>query len=57
MTAKEGISMKAYFGKKRYKQIHSATHGAVTFHTQTKDHFKKCDRQARPQARKAMMAG
>ena len=57
MTAKEGISMKAYFGKKRYKQIHSATHGAVTFHTQPKDQFKKRDRQGRQQVRKAMMAG
>ena len=57
MTAKEGIFMKAYFGKKRYRQIHSATHGAVTFHTQPKDQFKKRDRQGRPQVRKAMMAG
>ena len=24
--------MKAKFGKKRYRQIHSATHGVVTFH-------------------------
>ena len=57
MTAKEGISMKAYFGKKRYKQIHSATHGAVTVHAQPKEQFKKRDRLARPQMRKTMMAG
>ena len=57
MTAKEGISMKAKFGKKRYRQIHSATHGAVAFHIQPKDHFKNRDHQARPQVRKAMMGG
>ena len=50
--------MKAYFGKKRFRQIHSATHGAAGWQLPYPSYRRKGEeRPGRMQPRKAVVAG